>query len=419
MQESLCRSPARKWLDRAWWAWLLLVLVYVFNYYRSGDLCRYSATDFRGYYASAQIAWQHGFARVYHQPTQDEFQAKLPLRCPDGSLAEPPLRVTMPYLPAFVILLLPLPAVEFSSSYWIWALFNLAGLALYSWRFCHALAGTVSGLRLFQWLICLPLLATLSLGQMNVFLVICLGEFTLAFTQGRELSGGLWLSGMLLKPHTLILYLPGLVLGRRWKPLAGFLGGFGLILAGSYLLAGAQGLRGMLLMVGDFASPAFETASTMMNWRSLALNLSAHTPSGLAWGIAVMGIILVAGLCLALWRHPPSSMPGSSNPRLVILVLATYAATCSIAWHSHFYMLLLMIPFLVYLDGQNRVPTAIFALWVWGPPLLYLLLAWVAPGLARSGLGMGMLGLNLIIFAWLHSLLRNERDPAQLSGWLS
>lgn len=112
-------------------------------------------------------------------------------------------------------------------------------------------------------------------------------------------------------------------------------------------------------------------------------------------------------------------MPGSSNPRLVILVLATYAATCSIAWHSHFYMLLLMIPFLVYLDGQNRVPTAIFALWVWGPPLLYLLLAWVAPGLARSGLGMGMLGLNLIIFAWLHSLLRNERDPAQLSGWLS
>jgi hypothetical protein len=90
---------------------------------------------------------------------------------------------------------------------------------------------------------------------------------------------------------------------------------------------------------------------------------------------------------------------------MLFLILATYAATCSIAWHSHFYMLLPMIPFLIYLDGQKRVPTGIFALWVWGPPLLYFLLAWVAPGLARNGLGLGMLGLNLAIFAWLYKIL--------------
>ena len=95
----------------------------------------------------------------------------------------------------------------------------------------------------------------------------------------------------------------------------------------------------------------------------------------------------------------------SASLRIVLLILATYAATCSIAWHSHFYMLLPMIPFLVYLDSQNRVPASLFALWVWGPPLFYLLLAWVSPGLARSGLGLGMLGLNLIIFAWLRNLL--------------
>jgi hypothetical protein len=402
MQETPTRSQVRRWLDRAWWAWLILVLIYVFNYARSGNLCRYSATDFRGYYASAQIARQHGFARVYHQPTQEAFQANLHLRCPDGTLAAPPLMVTMPYLPAFVILLLPLPAVEFSSAYWIWTLFNLVALALYCWRFCRALAGKVSGLKLFQWLICLPLLATLALGQMNVFLVICLGEFTLRLHQGKELSSGLWLSGMLLKPHTLILFLPGLALGRRGRPLAGFLGGSGAIMAASLWMAGAQGMGEMLQAVGDFASPAFETAPTMMNWRALALNLSASMPSGLAWGIAAAGMILVGALCLSLWR----SAARTPSQRQIVLIAATYAATCSIAWHSHFYMLLPMIPFLLYLDEQNRVPHGLFALWTWGPPLLYFLLAWAAPELARSGLGLGMLGLNLILFAWLRNMLR-------------
>lgn len=429
MDEAPKRSLRRKWLDRAWWLWLVGNLVFVFALYRTGYICHYTATDFRGYYASAQIAWQQGFARVYHQPTQDEYQAKLPLPCPDGSLASPPLRVTMPYLPAFVILLLPLPVLGFSSSYTLWTLVNLTVLVLYCWRFCRALAGTVSVLKLLQWIVCLPLLATLSLGQMNVFLVICLGEFTLAMARGKEYRSGFWLAGLLLKPHTLILFLPGLALSRRWKPLLGFLAGFGLILGGSYLLAGWQGLQDMLGMVFQFADPKFETAPTMMNWRSLALNLQEAIPIGLAWGIAVAGMILVALSGLSLWLLQTSQPPAGTrsisadhglaiasdqafSPSLwtIYLVLATYAATCSIAWHSHFYMLLPMIPFLIYLDGQNRIPSGLLALWIWGPPLFYGLLAWIDPGLARNGLGLGILGLNLVFFAWLHySLVRGSR----------
>jgi hypothetical protein len=418
----------RRWLDRAWWIWLAAVLVFVFNLYRTGFICHYTATDFRGYYASAQIAWQQGFARVYHQPTQDETQAQLPLVCPDGSLAPPPLRVTMPYLPAFVILLLPLPALEFTKSYLAWSLFSLLVLLLYGWRFCCALDGRFSRLKLFQWVICLPLLATLALGQMNVYLVVCLGEFTLALVQGKEIRSGLWLAGMLLKPHTLILLLPGLVLGRRWRPLLGFLAGLGGILGGSFLLAGAQGLRDMLGMVNQFAGPTFGTAPTMMNWRALALNLQTYTPSWLAWGLALLGMVLVALFGLALWRIQPAQAPAGTEtistnvgpeiasgqaglPALwtVTLVLATFAATCSIAWHSHFYMLLPMIPFLIYLDGLKQVPAGLFAVWIWGPPLLYGLLAWIDPDLARNGLGLGMLGLNLMIFAWLWAGLVKDR----------
>ena len=428
MKGAPAQSQARKWLDRIWWVWLAAVLVSAFTLYQTGYICRYTATDFRGYYASAQIAWQQGFAHVYHQPTQDGYQAELPLTCPDGSLGWPPLRVSMPYLPAFVVLFLPLPVLEFSSSYIGWTLFNLMVLILYCWRFGRALSATVSGLKLFEWAICLPLLATLSLGQMNVFLMVCLGEFTLALVRGKEIRSGLWLAGMLIKPHSLILLLPGLAVGRRWRPLLGFLAGAGLILWTSYLLAGAQGLEGMLGMVFQFADPAFGTAPAMMNWRSLALNLQAIAPAWLAWGLALAGMALVAVLGLALWRIQPAQSHAENAASLASvgqvidperatppslwtlhLILATYAATCAIAWHSHFYMLLPMVPFLLYLDSLNRVPTGLLALWIWGPPVVYGLLAWVDPGLARNGLGLGMLGFNLIFFAWLRSSLVKGR----------
>ena len=91
----------------------------------------------------------------------------------------------------------------------------------------------------------------------------------------------------------------------------------------------------------------------------------------------------------------------------MLLMLATITASFTISWHSHFYMLLPMIPFLIYLDGLNRVPTGLLALWIWGPLVLYGLLAWLSPGLARNGLGLGMLGLNLVFFFWLrYSLVR-------------
>jgi hypothetical protein len=422
MKTSPEKLAARQWLDRLWWLWLVVLLGAGIHLFRTGYFCRYPATDFRGYYASAQIAWQQGFARVYDQPTQDAYQSRLPFRCLDGTYSDPLLRVSMPYLPAFAALLLPLPALEFTTSYLFWTLLSLLVLVFYSWYFVHSLTGAVNGRKLFQWMICLPLFANLALGQMNVFLVVCLGEFTLALIRGKELRGGFWLAGMLLKPHSLILFLPGLVVARRWKVLAGFLSSAVLLMAGSYLLAGRQGIEGMFEMIVQFASPEFTTAPTMMNWRALALNMQAFSPAWLAWGIALAGMLLAAVLCLMMWRSlaqgsahgaRPSgnnrqeaalTKTGSNALPVVFLVLATYAACASIAWHSHFYMLLPVIPLLIYLDCRNKVPTGLVALWIWGPFLFYGFFTWIAPSLARNALGLGMLGLNLVFFAWLCSL---------------
>jgi len=48
---------------------------------------------------------------------------------------EAELRVSMPYLPVFVLLFLPLTALDITYSYLIFTLLNAGGLALYLVRF--------------------------------------------------------------------------------------------------------------------------------------------------------------------------------------------------------------------------------------------------------------------------------------------
>lgn len=396
-----------RWLDVAW---LLVMLVGLAGYLlnnRGGVLCAQMGTDFRGYYSSALIARQQDFAQVYDAVLQDEYQRLLLYRCP-GDRMEAGLRVSMPYLPVFVLLFLPLTGLDFTQSYLIFTLINVAGLALYLARFTRAMQVPLGGLRLLQWVICLPALANLYLGQMNLLLVIAVGEFTLALVGGREKRSGIWLGVMLIKPHTLILLLPGLLVSRRWRILLGFVASAAAILTASLLLAGVHGLLESSQLAARFAGPLIQTAPTMMNWRGLALNLASFLPSGLAWGTAVVGMLLTLGVVLFLWL----SRSGGSPARWVLLILATYAGTCAVTWHAHFYLLMPLIPLLAYLDGQRLLPSGLLAAWLLAPPLVYWLVYLLSPSLARVGFGMGMLALDLLLLAWATATLSRSHRLA-------
>ena len=70
-------------------------------------------------------------------------------------------------------------------------------------------------------LISLPVFLNLFTGQVNVWLVVCVGEFMRASISGREFRSGLWLGGLLLKPQALLLLAAGLLMRRRARILAG------------------------------------------------------------------------------------------------------------------------------------------------------------------------------------------------------
>ena len=395
----------RRWLDVAW---LLVMLAGLAGYLlnnRGGVLCAQMGTDFRGYYSSALIARQHGFVQVYDAALQDEYQRLLLYCCPGGKL-EAGLRVSMPYLPGYVLLFLPLTALDITQSYLIFTLLNIVGLALYLARFTRAMQVPLGGLRLLQWVICLPVLANLYLGQIDLVLVIALGEFTLALARGLEKRSGMWLGLMLIKPHTLILLLPGLLVSRRWRILLGFGASAAAILTASLLLGGVHGLLESSQLAARFTGPLIQTAPTMMNWRGLALNLAFFLPSEIAWGVAVVGITLTVGVVIYSWlRHP-----GGSPARWVLLILATYAGTCAVTWHAHFYLLMPLIPLLAYLDGRRLLPSGVLAAWLLGPPVVYLLAYLINPQLARNGFGLGMLALDVLLLAWATvSLSRSDR----------
>jgi hypothetical protein len=213
---------------------------------------------------------------------------------------------------------------------------------------------------------------------------------------------------MSIKPHTLILLLPGLLLSRRWRALLGFGAGAAAILGSSLLLGGMQGVVESARLAARFAGPLIQTAPTMMNWRALALNLALILPEGIAWGLAIAGMTFTVGIVLVLWL----SRPGGSPDRWAMLILATHAGTCAVSWHAHFYLLMPLIPLLAYLDGRRVLPTGILAIWLLAPPLVYLLAYLLSPPLVRNGFGMGMLALDVLLLAWATATLRRSHPLA-------
>jgi multidrug transporter EmrE-like cation transporter len=359
--------------------------------------------DFRGYYASGQIALQRGFAQVYDAGVQESYLRKLPHRCPIGTVQQIPL-VAMPYLPAFVLLMLPFTQLEFTTSYYVWTGLNLVLLVLYALRFQKVFGVRLNALHLLQWTICLPVISNLFLGQFNILLVVFFGEFVLSFARGRDRLAGAWLGLMLVKPHTLILLLPAVLIARRWRVLSGFIAGALVIMAISWGLGGYQGILASISLSSQFAGALIQTAPTMMNLRSLALNLQPLTSPWLAWGLALGGMLALAALTLLLWRHRFSRLP----PAWILLALTTYAATCAVTWHAHFYLLMPLIPLLIYLDASGWIPLQLVAVWIFGPPLIYLVAAVISPELIRDLFGIGMLGIDLILVGWAALRLKCE-----------
>jgi len=342
--------------------------------------------DFLAFWSAGYVASTMGYSKVYDLEALGKVQASLtPL--PQYKSC------TMAYLflPVFTTIFHLFALLPPEASFFLWTSLNFFLLIRFFRKFI--LHQEKKGL----WpvfLLAFPTFQNFYWGQINVWLVICIGEFIRAYLERKPLKAGVYLAGLLLKPQTLILLLPFLFLKGGIKVLEGFALAALALLALSLLIGGQEGLKGLVLiwLKGAKGMPSI-TPESMMNWRMLLVHLSTFFSPTIGWAVAGLGMALTVALTFYLWKK----LPPDDSEAFVVTFLGTIAATLAFAWHSHFHLGMLLFPCIIWLYNSEIFPQSLFYAWVFIPPatVFFIYLLGALAQIAKITLPMGYGGLIL------------------------
>jgi hypothetical protein len=369
--------------------------------------------DYICFWTAGRLANAAGYAQVYNLNALYELQKSV---VPTATVVLP-----MFYLPVFILPFQALALIPIVQSYWLWMGLNILFLIIYLRLFIKRIPASIPGRTLLMILVAFPVFQNFYAGQVNLLLMLAVGEFIHALVHNRPGRAGIWLALLLLKPQTLILIVPVLLVQRNWKTIVSF--GITSALVGllSFVLIGVKGLDGFSaswLVAGQ--SNVTVAPENMINWRMLALRLGVLTLPILGWILAAAGIAATLFLTFVIWRKPV--LPGS--PDYILAWFGTIAATLLLAWHSHAHMGVILIPLLCYLFTFDLQPSRIINIWCFLPFLTLLagviifsvlsLLAGikVPPTLADFLLSLGQLVAGFYFLVWSYRKVRDSPTAA-------
>jgi len=318
--------------------------VYLLASIAGRGLFEYWGADFGAFRSAAEVARDHGYAGVYDLGLLEPPERRLVEAYASDAVQADFEVIPVPYFPLF---LLPFRLTLFVDPIpgWLsWAALNALALLTYSRRLGKAFNArpAISALVL---LVSLPAFLTLAFGQVNVWLLIGFGESLLALQRGREIAAGTWLGLLLLKPQILLLIVLGLVVGRRWRVLAGLSLASAFVVLGSLWLAGADGLAALASLWLSYAGDMPTTyPESMMNWRGLMVNLQPIIGGPLGVAAMAVGMMMTAVAGVWLWRRTDTRRDHQQ------VAAGSYAASSAVAWHSHVHMAL---PLVVLIDNGS------------------------------------------------------------------
>ena len=420
------KVPFRDMTPEAWQN-LALLAVAVFYVAQVGldliwhNLCGHLAIDYCSFWSAGHIASASGYAKVYDLNLMEQIQRSVfPRRYEvQGTFATVPT----PYLPPFIVPFAFLAGLGPFVGYWVWTVFNLAVFIGYFIFFTKKTTGQPPSRRLFALiLLSFPVFLDFFYGQVNIWLMVFVGEYMRAELDGKPFRAGLWLGGLLIKPQYLALIGIALLMQRSIKALAGLAVSSLVIMAVSYAMVGSAGFVAMIQLWLGYTSGLPATGpNVMMNWRMLGLFLEGLFNAPWVWPLMFAGMAVTAIAGLYLWRHPVDWHSWSSP----VVLLGILAATGAVAWHSHISTQTILIPPLIYLNQpRNRLPKNALLLWVIIPPIFQFGVL-VLGGLAQGGVLTGNVadwqnllsaivpfGFNLYFLAWAIQTMRSMRAQA-------
>ena len=191
--------------------------------------------DFTFYYAAARIGVTHGWQSIYDLNLQQTELDAIGSRIRIAELA----RYISP--PPVAWLALPLTLLPYPVAYVLWSVMLLAAL-VGTWYLAAPGAGRLRLIHLVAALAWLPVIYALQLGQPGLFVAFGVAGSYALLRKHRQFLSGLALGVIVLKPQLGFLLPVALLAGGRFRAVAGAAVAIAVLLTGSGLNVGPDGM---------------------------------------------------------------------------------------------------------------------------------------------------------------------------------
>lgn len=375
---------------------LVCIIVFVAWNVINRGLFEYIGIDYRLWYSSAMIARDHGFSSIYNINLQTQYQYPLYQQYSHLTTVSMPFwPLPLPYFSFFILPMLLFTLVTPILGFSIWSFINIIGTVTYLYFFMRRNKYVISWQIIILVLIALPVVLNIIFGQINLWLLIAFGESIIALRRKHDFVSGLWLAGLLLKPQTLILLIPGLLIAKKFKVLSGFFSGAMLIGLLSLSISGTVAFTGPYQTIISWPTQLGESGMSLF---ALMANLNKGIPISISWSVIILVTLLTIIVIIWLWLPKQSPL---SDENLEMTFFASFAAACIISPHSNVHMAIpLLAPGLAMLS-KKQISARLCAGWVFLPSILFLLISLGSIGAAHIVGGMILLLANMIILYWL------------------
>jgi len=333
------------------------------------DRASLQSTDFVNFYGAASLVRQGKGALLYRRETQDPvLQAILGYKSNQYFL-HPPFEAAA---------LVPLSYLKIEPAFVVWNLLNAGLLALLPLVLmpCLPLVAKKPYLGLLGFAF-FPALTALTLGQDSILLLFILSSSYLLMCKNLEVAAGLVLALATIKFQYLLILVPLLLLWRKFRLVAGFVGGGALLVFVSTLITGTRGLLEYIRFVRTFdlhSGYGGLNPSLMVNWRGFLAGIGQANRSQAYFWAGEIVLISLGLLCLGVRQR-------ARAPGLIFALFISIAVAA--APYAHFEdMTMLLLPAFIGWDyvqtsptrtaGTKLIAVCCAALFVW--PLLLLVL---------------------------------------------
>ncbi len=350
--------------------YILLVIVWT----KQGTIYK---NDFIAFWGAGKIASEKSFTEIYSLEEIKQLQSNVFFSSGFINASEITDFQANPF-PVFSIFVVPfvyLGRFSLKLGFWVWTGLNVLFYLLYVFFFIQRTSPSVGrknkeNISFFLVVVFFPVFNSIINGQIDIFLLICMGEWLRNSFIQRTYISGIWLGGFLLKPQALILIIPVLFFYKEWKTLLGFLTTCIIVVFASICISGFQGIVSLIQLWMQYASGIGSNCPLgMINWRMIALFLSESINSNFSWMIAGLGSLITLIITILLINNQRRT----NYPDRTLVFLGVMAATLALTWHAHYHMAAILTPFMIYAYNQKLLPRWLIIAWGTVTPFLWLL----------------------------------------------